>query len=108
MEVGHRIRLGPDGRQGLFVAVHPLDGDIDVGDLGEAFGMNEGAPLVNAQGPVLRGYCGDDPGRVPLCRLQPPAKSLTPPLVPAGNPAGGGGSIDSHSPSRVGATAYHF
>ena len=47
----------------------PLDGDVDIGDFGEAFGMDEGSPLVNAQRPVLCGNRGDDPGRVFLGRL---------------------------------------
>ena len=105
VKAGHRIRKRADCRESLFVAVHPLEGDVDVGDLGEAFGMDEGSPLVNAQGPVLRGNLRKLSGRHPACRLQPPAKSLSPPLAPADNPARGGGSIDSHIPSQVNAVS---
>ena len=72
VKAGHRIRKRADGRQGFFVAAHPLEGDVDVRDFGKASGMDEGSPLVNAQGPVLRGNCGNYAGGIPLCRLQPP------------------------------------
>ena len=39
VKVGHRFRLRADGREGLLVAVQSLDGDVDIGDLGEALGM---------------------------------------------------------------------
>ena len=82
-QIGHQLRLRPYGCKNLFVVFHPFDRDVDIGNLAEAFGMDQRPPLVNPPGPVLLRYGRYDPRRIALCPLQPTTEAQAPSFTAA-------------------------